>query len=178
VTCAFKHRDVFTYRPQFKVVLVSNHPLNVDVDDDAAWTRVRVVEFPHSHAGAEDYSLKARMRSPEVLRGVLAWLVAGAGRYYAAGAKGISTPAVVTAVTQDQRDALDYVQQWLDARTVQAPSAITPTGTLWKDYAAWCADNGVTPRGINRFSKSLSKKGLEIARTNTARVIKGLGLQV
>jgi phage/plasmid-associated DNA primase len=85
---------------------------------------------------------------------------------------------VVTAVTQDQRDALDYVQQWLDARTVQAPSAITPTGTLWKDYAAWCADNGVTPRGINRFSKSLSKKGLEIARTNTARVIKGLGLQV
>jgi putative DNA primase/helicase len=177
VTCAFKHRDVFTYRPQFKVVLVSNHPLNVDVDDDAAWTRVRVVVFPHSHAGSEDYTLKKRMRSEDVLRGTLAWLVEGARRYYTAGRHGIPTPPAVLAATRLQREALDYVQQWLDARTIRAPSAITPTGVLWKDYEAWCRDNGATPRHINRFSKSLSQKGLQMDRTKTARVVKGLGLQ-
>lgn len=177
VTCAFKHRDVFTYRPQFKVMLVSNHPLNVDVDDDAAWTRVRVVEFPHSHAGSEDYSLKARMRSPEVLQGVLAWLVQGSMRYYAAGAKGIPTPQAVMAATKSQRDALDYVQQWLDARTMRAESVITPTGKLWKDYEGWCKDNGTTPRHITRFSKSLTRKGLKLDKYSGIRSVFGLGLQ-
>lgn len=177
VTCAFKHRDMFTYRPQFKVMLVSNHPLNIDVDDDAAWNRVRVVAFPNSHAGSEDYSLKARMRSPEVLRGVLAWLTQGAMRYYAAGQAGITTPAAVLAATKAQRDALDYVQQWLDARTIQVPSAITPTGVLWKDYEGWCKDNGAKVRYINQFSNALKRKGVEIDRTNSKRVAMGIGLQ-
>jgi len=175
VTCAFKHRDVFTYRPQFKVVLVSNHPLNVDVDDDAAWTRVRVVEFPNGHAGSEDYGLKARMRSPEMLRGVLAWLVQGAMRYYTAGQGGIATPPAVKAATKAQRDALDYVQQWLDARTIRVPSAATASGALWKDYAAWCSDNGTTPRHITRFSKALSQKGFTFERTKNARMVQGIG---
>jgi putative DNA primase/helicase len=117
VSCAHKHRDIFTYRPQYKLVLVSNHKLNVDVDDDAAWARVRVVEFPNSHLGEEDIGLKRRMRQPENLRGVLAWLVQGARTFYEYLARGqaIPTPSIVQAATREHREALDFVGQWIGA---------------------------------------------------------------
>jgi putative DNA primase/helicase len=35
ISCSFKHRDAFTYRPQFKVWITSNQPIRADPDDDA-----------------------------------------------------------------------------------------------------------------------------------------------
>ena len=178
ITCAFKHRDVFTYRPQFKIVLVSNHPLNVDVDDSAAWARVRVVEFPHSHVGSEDYSLKARMKSPENLRALLVWLAEGARRYYAAGARGIVTPDAVRATTQAHRDALDFIGQWITARVIRAPDSETTSGALWRDYAKWCEENGASPKHAGRFRQALAARGFEFRDTNAARgVVKGWRLR-
>ena len=84
VRAAYKHRDLFTYRPQFKAWLVSNQPVNADVDDDALWYRVKVLEFPNGHAGQEDKTLKPRMKAADTLRGVLRWAVEGAKRWYAA----------------------------------------------------------------------------------------------
>ena len=62
ISCAFKHHDAFTYRPQFKVWLSSNQPVNADPDDEAVWGRIRVISFPHSHLGREDKTLKDRMK--------------------------------------------------------------------------------------------------------------------
>ena len=113
VSCAFKYGKHFSYRPQYKAWLVSNEPLNADVDDDATWHRVKVLEFPNGHAGDEDKGLKARMRSPETLRGVLAWAVERAKEWYASSG-GLVHPSAVQAATKAHRDALDYVAAWLD----------------------------------------------------------------
>jgi putative DNA primase/helicase len=77
IRAAFKHRDMFSYRPQFKVWLVSNHEVNGDPDDDALWGRVQVLTFPRSHLGEEDLELKQRLRTPGNLQGVLRWAVEG-----------------------------------------------------------------------------------------------------
>jgi hypothetical protein len=61
---AFKHKDFFEYKPQFKILLTSNHQIKGDVNDDAFWGRLRIIEFPHSFLGREDKTLKARMQSP------------------------------------------------------------------------------------------------------------------
>jgi phage/plasmid-associated DNA primase len=45
---AYKHRDLFTYRPQFKAWLVSNQPVNADVDDGALWYRVKFWSSPRA----------------------------------------------------------------------------------------------------------------------------------
>mgnify|MGYP003377264780 CR=1 FL=1 len=71
VYCAFKHRQFFSYRPAFKIWLLSNQPVNADPDDDAVWGRVRLVHFPKSHLGEEDKTLKERMKDPANLRGIL-----------------------------------------------------------------------------------------------------------
>jgi len=176
VSCAHKHRDIFTYRPQYKLVLVSNHKLNVDVDDDAAWARVRVVEFPNSHLGQEDIGLKHRMRQPDNLRAVLAWLVQGARTFYECLARGqaIPTPEIVQAATREHREALDFVGQWMAERLTRGAGQTTAR-ECWQDYSNWCNENGVMhPKGIRAFREALEKRGVTFERTMHQRgVMKG-----
>lgn len=162
ITASFKHKDSFTYIPQYKIWLLSNNPVNGDVDDDAFWYRVRVIEFPHSFAGREDTGLKDRMASPANLRAVLAWAVEGARQWYAAGR--LTTPGEVQHSTQKQRDALDYVTQWLDECTTLSPTGWTSTAALYSNYENWCKTNGVIPKQQKGLTESLQRKGFTYER--------------
>jgi putative DNA primase/helicase len=163
IRCAHKHKDFFTYRPQFKIWLSSNHPVNADVDDDAAWYRVRVIHFPRSFAGREDKTLKARLREPHNLRGVLAWAVQGAMAWYGwQGKGGLQTPEAVTLATQEARQELDFVGQWLDEciETTGDPENFVTNAALYASYEQWCENNGVTPKQKRSLSTALSRKGI------------------
>lgn len=160
ITAAHKFKDAFTFRPRFKMWLFSNWPVNVDVDDDAAWYRLRVIPFPNSHAGKEDKSLKARLRSGPALAGVLAWAVEGARLWYGLGSRGLVTPEAIDKATRAQRDALDFVQSWLDEKCVMGPGLWVSNELLYQSYGAWCKDNGVSPKGQRTLAQSLQAKGL------------------
>jgi len=184
VYAAFKHRDLFNYRPQFKIWLSSNQPANADPDDDAVWGRLRLIEFPHSHLGAEDKLLKERMRAPAVLESVLAWAVAGAAKWYALGSQGLSEPATSEALKKEQRESIDAVAMWLDeccllADGQQAPKgSFTSSSTLYSNYEGWCKRSGVEPKKAKGLSVALIKKGYKPDRDNTgARGFRGLSLK-
>ena len=113
IRAAHKHKPLFTYRPQFKLWLTSNYPVRADVDDDAAWCRLRVIEFPRSFAGREDKLLKARLKHPDNLTAALTWAAIGAVVWYGTQT-GLETPNQVQSATDGARQALDYVGQWLD----------------------------------------------------------------
>lgn len=161
VYCAFKRRDHFSYRPQYKMWLVSNHPVNADVDDAALWHRVKVLEFPNSFADREDTSLKLRMRQPDTLKGVLAWAVEGAIKWYALGPYGLGphTPAAVSDATKRHRADLDFVQAWLDECCELNPAHWTSNEAIYRSYRNWCTDNGVEAKKVRSFVMSLKAKG-------------------
>lgn len=160
ITAAFKHRDQFTYTPQFKIWLSSNHPAKGDVDDDAFWGRLRVIRFPNSHLGREDKSLKWRMSSPEVLPGILAWAVEGARQWYESR-QGLITPFAIETATQLHRKELDHVQQWLDDCATRKTEESVTVPALYKSYETWCEDNGHTPKKAVAFGRALVAKGFE-----------------
>lgn len=180
ITAAFKHRDQFTYTPQFKIWLSSNYPVKGDVDDDAFWGRIRVIRFPNSHLGHEDKTLKWRMSSAEVLPGILAWAVEGARRWYASP-QGLITPKAVMVATQKHRDELDHVQQWLDECVELSFGEVTANTTLYLSYQNWCEDNGHTQKKAVAFGRGLVAKGFEPAAKKIAgkvhRGYRGLRLQ-
>lgn len=184
VYCAFKHHTHFSYRPQFKIWLSSNEPVNADPDDEAVWGRLRVIEFPHSHLGAENKLLKEKMRSPAVLTGVLAWAVAGAARWYELGAAGLPELATSSNLKQQQRAEIDAVGAWLDECCLQADGQQAPKGSftsssdLYSNYESWCRRSGVEPKKAKSFGQSLAKKGYKPDRDNTgARGFRGLKLK-
>ena len=162
--CAFKHRNFFSYRPTFKIWLLSNQPVNADPDDDAVWGRVRLVHFPKSHLNNEDKELKERMKSPANLRGVLAWAVEGARRWYDLGPDGLPDPSASQALLAEQRSELDNVSAWLDeCAKVDADGFCTNTNT-YSSYRYWCESNGITPKKQKGLTQALERKGYSSTR--------------
>ena len=178
IRCAYKHRAHFTYRPQFKAWLVSNHPVSADVEDDALWYRVKVILFPNSHIGREDKHLKAKLSKPSVLAGVLRWAVDGAREWYQS-AEGLMHPTAVKLNTIEQRRELDMVQAWLDERC-ETGETYTAYSVIYADYAGWCKDNGVEPKKAKSFTQALKAKGystdLKRAGGDVMRVVLGVRL--
>lgn len=165
VYCAFKHHTHFSYRPQFKIWLSSNEPVNADPDDEAVWGRLRVIEFPSSHLGAEDKLLKEKMRSPAVLTGVLAWAVAGAAKWYELGSAGLPELASSSSLKQQHREQLDAVGMWIDECCLQGQADTFTAGhELYSSYKLWCESNGQTPKQMKAFSQALKRKGLQDGR--------------
>jgi len=163
IRACFKHKDFFAYRPQFKVWMLSNHPVNGDPEDDALWGRVRVIEFPNSFLGIEDKSKKARLKEPDVLAGILYWTVQGAIKWYALGARGLTTPESIKKTTQAHRAELDYVQQWLDACCEEYEEKWVANEEVIKSYTDWCKSNNVQyAKSPVALSQSLKAKGYQI----------------
>lgn len=168
IYCCFKHQTHFSYRPQFKIWLVSNHPLNVDVDDDAAWYRVKVIDFPNGHSEHEDKVLKPRLRGAANLRGVLRWAVEGAAAWYASMPAGLVTPEPIKAATRSQRDALDFVQTWLDeCCDTTKQGAWSGNDRVYGSYSQWCKQNGVAAKAQRGLSNALKLKGFAVGERET-----------
>lgn len=180
VYCAFKHKTHFNYKPQFKVWLSSNQPVNADPDDDAVWGRVRLIEFPNSHLGTEDKLLKARLRTTAVLEGVLAWAVQGAMRWNALDSRGLGEPASSLALKQVQREVLDAIGMWIDERCSIGHQFFTAAGDLYANYEQWCRSNGVECKRQKGFTMALQRKGYRYDRQRVGeKIVRGFfGLRV
>lgn len=181
VHCAFKHKDFFSYHPQYAVWLSSNHKVNADADDDALWGRVKVVHFPYSQLGKEDKSLKRRMQSAENLEAVLTWLVDGAFLWYQHDGQGLQTPDAVIELTRSQRDAQDSVGLWLEeCCEIKAGEWVENTKVM-TSYKNWCEANGYEPKKQTGLSQSLAAHGLEVSvqkrisdPSGTAKIARGV----
>ena len=152
VRCAFKGKDLFTYRPMYTVWITSNFPPKMKPEDKAAWYRLKVLQFPYSKAGSEDKNLKRELRDPENLRAVLAWLIEGSIMWYS-NPQGLQTPAVVAELTESYRGALDYLEQFLeeyfdlagayeDLESLQTRGFTVSADRLYELYKSWHEDNG------------------------------------
>ena len=112
LTAAFKGKDSFRFKPKFKICITSNFEVNADVDDDAIWGRLVVIEFPNSHLNNEDMHLKERFQTVKAKQGVLRWAAEGAAKWYKQGR--LAIPESIKKNAQEQRIILDTVSQWID----------------------------------------------------------------
>lgn len=174
VYCAYKHQSHFNYRPQYKIWLSSNQPVNADPDDDAVWGRLRVIEFPHSHLGQEDKTLKLRMRSSAMLEGLLTWAVEGAKKWYQLGSRGLPELEHSARLKSQQRSDLDHIQAWLEECCDIAEDYSAPSKEIYPSYRLWCEINGVEAKKQKALALSLQRKGFSAYRTNKQRGITGL----
>jgi putative DNA primase/helicase len=183
IAASFKHKDTFEYKPDFKIWVTSNFPVNGDPDDDALWGRIHVVEFPNSHLGNEDTGMKARMQSQECLEGLLVWAVKGAQAWYEEGR--LVAPAVSTEAKDTHREQADSVGLWLAECCEVGEGKFTATRRARASYEQWCEENGFEAKGAKTFNESLTRRGMgtnkpgrdsDYGRGEPCKGIKGLAL--
>jgi putative DNA primase/helicase len=134
------------------------------------------LEFPVSHLGEEDVSLKARLRQPEHLAGVLRWAVEGARRWYV---EGLEIPAALQAHLAATRDELDTVQHWLEESTLPDATSFLSNDTIRSSYQEWCEAQGFKPMNGMHLSRTITtKEAYTIHKKSGRRGIVGLRLRL
>lgn len=166
IYAALKYRDHFAYRPVFKIWLVTNYPPRADVEDDAVWSRLRVIPFPNSQLGREDRGLKGRMKQSEMQRQILAWAVDGARAWYRSGASGLVTPPSVEEATRAAREGMrrppgsvgDWLAECLEVTHLEHD--FVANVELYASYEGWCRTVGIRPQRMTELTQALKAGGL------------------
>ena len=174
VTARFLYRESFEFLPQFTLWLVANARPRVNANDDAIWRRIVQMPFvsviPSEH---RDPRLRQRLRSAENAQAILAWIVAGAVRYYA---DGLQVPESVRAYTAEYREENDALGDFIADKCELRPDAFTAAKFLRDAYEEWCRENSETQVETTAWGAALKNRGCTRDRLHGLRIWRGIEL--
>ncbi len=160
ITCRFLHREFFSYFPQFKLFLATNHKPVITHSDFAIWRRIVLIPFTQNFEGREEKGLKGKLMSE--LSGILNWALEGLKLWQAEGLQPLPK-AVIEATDKYKKDS-DTIGQWLELRTTSMTGASVQSSAAYNDYKDWANENGFYPLGNRAFKASLEERGFFTAR--------------
>lgn len=135
------HAKPINFRPVTKLVWEMNSFVVAKGDDDGIWRRIKPVLFRKKVPDhLVDKLLPKKLQEEKA--GILNWLIEGVGDWLE---NSLSWPNTLKAVLDDYRKASSPFGDWLSERCVYGEAASgerTLTGELFKDYEAWCEDQG------------------------------------
>jgi putative DNA primase/helicase len=167
VAARFLYKEPFSYRPQFKIWIVTNHLPQVPHTDAATWNRIRVIPFrqqafratrrrkPPPGVVVMDRELRSKLEKE--LPGILTWLVQGAYKWFRSGLG--EEPIEAVEAKFDYRASQDTVGRFLDDEVVDDPESRVETTAMNAEYKRWCQSEGLRPIGRNAFHTALRDRG-------------------
>jgi putative DNA primase/helicase len=175
ITARYLYAHLFDFFPTHKAFVTTNHKPIVRGTDEGIWRRLHLVPFTVTiPKDAVEKDFRERRLMPE-LGGILNWATQGVAAYLK---EGLNPPPIVRAATDDYRQDMDVVGQWLEERCLCEPSASVPSSPAYWDYATWAAAEIGWTHGRLRWRRNLSDRGFEADKgTHGQRVIKGLRLK-
>ncbi len=176
ITARFLYKEAFEFLPTFKLWLAANHAPKVRDDDEAMWRRILRVPFDQViPKGERDPAVKKTLRNPAAAGpAILAWAVEGCLAWQH---EGLGIPPAVEEATQEYRDEMDPLRDFLEDCCVLAPDAWVLTGDLRHAYESWAREQGEAHilRG-RQFTDRLKVRGLKAERRHAGRGWRGVGL--
>jgi putative DNA primase/helicase len=178
ITARELYQSAITFKPQFTMWLSCNDLPSVKDKSLFASDRVRVIEFNRHFTDAEqDKGLKDYFESPEAMKGIFTWLVAG---YFKYRRFGLAMSADMKAVVKQYERDNDLVLQFLEERCEKQDEGSTRAKTLYDQYKIWCKSNGYYVCSMKKFNAEVTahpewydQKGV----TNGVTVYRGIVLR-
>lgn len=174
ITARKLHRDPFTFKPSHKVLLMTNHRPFVKGSDEGIWRRLNIIGFNATiPEDKKEPNFREEKLRPE-LPGILAWMIKGCFKWQQDGLK---ASAAVTHATKAYRGEMDFIQQWLDERTVADPKASISRSEAYLDYKIWSEREHAPTLGNRRFVNELHTRGFKTAKSNGVQLYEGFRLR-
>ena len=139
----------FEFTPNLKLVISGNNKPIVKGTDWGFWRRVHLVPFENKIT-APDVTLTSRLLTE--LSGILNWCIkgwAGCNQGY------FQVPANIKRHTDEYRDEMDLVKQWMDERLQAVAGSSTKAMDLYQSFRSWQENNGHHPMTSNAFYRLL-----------------------
>lgn len=175
------NKGYVTFKPDFKLVISTNHLPTIRGTDRGIWRRILTVPWKVEIPEADiDRELPKKLRAE--LPGILNWMLDGLEEYFAIG---LAPPAAALAAVEDYRADQDPVGEFLKVCCVATgdkpdPATGEPYRVKAKDllgvYKEWCTEEGLEPLSGQKFGTKLTGRG--IAKRKSMGLTHYLGLVV
>ncbi|MEU6062886.1 phage/plasmid primase, P4 family, partial [Streptomyces sp. NPDC047097] len=173
-------QDFFSFVPTHKLFLLGNHRPEVGTGGFAFWRRMRLLPFERVVPDARKVDNLADILVTEEGPGILAWLVAGAGRYLG-GEKDLTGPESVRVATTAYEETEDHMGRFLNGSCKFDSGLRAEQKHLYLAYTRWCEAEGTKPFSSRTFAGRVREViGLrspkEMATSNSKKYYPGIGL--
>ena len=154
ITARELYQSAITFKPQFTMWLSCNDLPAVKDKSRFASDRGRVIEFNRHFSDEEqDKGLKDYFETPEAMKGIFTWLVAGYFKYRRFGLRMCDDMKKV--IKQYEKDN-DLVLQFLEEKCEGTDEGYTKAKTLYDNYKIWCKSNGYYVCSMKKFNAELT----------------------
>jgi putative DNA primase/helicase len=156
LTCRHMYGDYFSYKPNYALLLDTNHPITPHEQGEAMVRRLRYIPWRITISKLErDPNLGRKLQAERP--GILAWQIKGARLYHE---DGLPEVEAITLATKEQLASCDVVAQWIEQRCVLAPGACGQSTALFLNFKSWAEAEGNTlVMGTRAFARRMREKG-------------------
>lgn len=180
ITARFLHQEAFEFRPQMTLWLVANHAPEINASDGAIWRRVIRVPFERVVPPEErNPALKEELCDPARSgAAILAWAVQGCLDWQR---QGLARPAKVTRATEELRQEMNPLADFVKECCVLSPTAYTPQAELHAQFEEWARETGRRVVNGKEWGEKLRDLGLKPSvlikiQGKPTRCVVGVGL--
>jgi putative DNA primase/helicase len=172
ITARFLYGEYFTFQPNFKIWMATNHKPVIKGTDHGIWRRIRLIPFTTRIAEErQDKHLERKLMAEGL--GILNWLLDGARLWHD---EGLKAPRIVINATDEYRAEMDVIGDFLRDRCVFTAGRTMKARELFKTYQDWCDDNNERACTERFFCLRLKELGVEQKRRNDGRYGQGIML--
>lgn len=149
ITARRLRENPFTFKSTAKVVMYGNDKPHANISDEGFWRRFKFIKFGYVVPKEDRVSnlldqLKAEMP------GILNWALEGLKAWEE---HGLQTPQSILDDSEDYREELDTVKEFLKTNVDQAPGNLIPLVMLYEGYSDWCKNNMKVTETKQAFSR-------------------------
>lgn len=165
------------FKAEFKIWFAANDRMYLRPDDVGSWRRLLQIPFLHSipperrDPNVKQQLLDLAVTGPEILK----WCIDGAKKYLEMG---LGRPDVIVQATDEYRDSLDPLIDFLDDACVLDYRLSTRSSVFFKEYRSWAEANGMRHALNARTLRTrLTARGLIYDKRREGRYWNGIGLR-
>jgi putative DNA primase/helicase len=154
LTARSLYGNEFTFEPNAKFWLSTNHKPRVGDDSEGFWRRMHLLPYLQSFIDREDRKLKDALRAEAA--GILRWLVQGCRLWQD---HGLNPPTIVRAATADYRRESELLTPFFDACCEVVGGAKVKALDLYEAYQRWCGASDInSPLNQTTFGLQVRKR--------------------
>jgi putative DNA primase/helicase len=172
------YQEFFTFKPQFKIVLSTNHKPLIYGTDQAIWDRIRLVPFTVTIPENERKPIHEMMgRFQDEGPGILTWMVKGCLQWLE---RGLQTPEEVKAATKQYRSDMDVLSEFIDDCCIEGKDKSISCKDLYLRFKSWGEAEGLREREIwskSTLTRRLKERGFVQGRTPEQRIWERISLK-
>jgi len=152
VTVRRLYENEFSFKPEAKIWMATNHKPRITGVDDGIWRRIQLWPFTVTIPPERRVANYGEVLLQE-LPGILNWCLEGFRRYKERGS--LYVPLLVGDATKQYRSESDTVQSFLLDETKPSSGTDIPRKDLYERYESWCEELGEKPVSTRKFAQCL-----------------------